>query len=59
MSTYIDLLEVDLLPKHGVFWFFPNLNAKGNIRALDNITPEASDHDVVTSFVSLIHRKKR
>ena len=58
-STYIDLLKVDLLPEHGVFWFFPNLNSKGNVGTLNDITPEASNQNVVTSFVSLIsHRKK-
>ncbi len=51
--TYIDLLEIDLLSEHRIFWLFPDLNTKGNVRALNDIAPEASNHDMITHFVFL------
>ena len=54
-NTYVDLLEVDLLAEQSVLWLFQDFYAEGNERRLDNISPEATHHDLVSVFVFLSH----
>lgn len=51
MITYVNLLEIDLLPEHGILWFFPEFHTEGDIGRLHNIAPEASDHNLVSAFL--------
>ena len=51
--TYVDSLEVDLLLEHGVLGLFPDLNTEGDVGRLDDVTPEATDHDVVSRLLCL------
>ena len=49
-ETYIDLLEVDLFPEHGVLRFFPQLDTERYVRTLDQVAPETPHQDVVLRF---------
>ena len=47
------MLEVNRLFEHRIFWLFPNLDTEREVGTLNDIAPEASNHDVVFHFVSL------
>jgi hypothetical protein len=45
----VNFLIVDLLYEKGAFWLFPNFFTKAQIRGVNDVSPKASDQDVVTS----------
>ena len=47
VGGFSTLLIIDLLFEIGPFWLLRDFDAEWNVRGLDDVTPEASHHDLV------------